>query len=854
MTLKDVSLKPQYISLRDDVAKEFYIPLMRECVRFDRVSCYFSLGALSKYCEGLYYLGKENQGKYRLIISNNIDEDTFEIIKEGYDKQRFLNDYIKERMRDELTLDDRLNLSNLSYLMACGVVEVKFGFCSDGLFHSKSGYVSDSYGNSLCFTGSNNETRRSFELNYEKFDVTASWLSSDFDRKRIEDTRKEFDDFWMNRSDYAVVFDPPDSFNEYMAEMNRGRLFSNASELISESLFLDFIEDSAILRIPQDIVSADSIRFGAKIMSAVESVSDSDILFKKGLNRRQLKNVYDRIMDFCKKKGLNLEISDTFGHRLFKESNMGSLSLLGRAIKERNPILEDEFRVFRSIVDDNTKRKLREEQMYDSFFLCKMSRAANFSVPGSGKTSTVLGMFAYLHATSYVERIIVMGPLSSFDSWITEFHLVFDGIIPLKFFRSDEHQGNLRYDYQFNSGGCNLLLFNYECFDHDVQLVNLLSSRMGPNTLLVFDEVHRVKKIGGERATKMLSIAKNASNVIVMTGTPIPNSYSDAYNFLHLMFGDDDYDEYFSLSPESLSHMTGNQIEDFNRLMYPFFCRTTKQRLGVPPANVDNVVRILASDQEEELLSRLRETDMNPLVKIIRMLQLESDPSMLTQSLNKDELEFFDGAGLGSHAVVDLGAYPYGPSSKLLTCLDLISELVDEGKPVIVWCIFLQSMRNIQEGLSSRGISAFQINGSTEDRASIIGSFRKGSFQVLITNPQTLSESISLHDVCHDAVYFEYSYNLVHLLQSKDRIHRLGLPDGQYTQYHFIEVEFIDGGRTISLDREIHNRLSAKEEIMIDAIENDVFEHFDSPLVEVEDILTDIGMIRGGGDAAHKSD
>ena len=41
---------------------------------------------------------------------------------------------------------------------------------------------------------------------------------------------------------------------------------------------------------------------------------------------------------------------------------------------------------------------------------------------------------------------------------------------------------------------------------------------------------------------------------------------------------------------------------------------------------------------------------------------------------------------------------------------------------------------------------------------------------------------------------------------------------------------------------------------MIDAIENDVFEHFDGPLVEVEDILTDIGMIRGGGDAAHKSD
>ena len=47
---------------------------------------------------------------------------------------------------------------------------------------------------------------------------------------------------------------------------------------------------------------------------------------------------------------------------------------------------------------------------------------------------------------------------------------------------------------------------------------------------------------------------------------------------------------------------------------------------------------------------------------------------------------------------------------------------------------------------------------------------------MLLTNPHTLAESVSLHSVCHDAVYFEYSYNLVHPLQSKDRIHRLGLP------------------------------------------------------------------------------
>ena len=58
--------------------------------------------------------------------------------------------------------------------------------------------------------------------------------------------------------------------------------------------------------------------------------------------------------------------------------------------------------------------------------------------------------------------------------------------------------------------------------------------------------------------------------------------------------------------------------------------------------------------------------------------------------------------------------------------------------------------------------------------------------QVLITNPHTMAESVSLHKQCHDAVYFEYSFNLTHMLQSRDRINRLGLPEQQYTQYHYL--------------------------------------------------------------------
>ena len=121
--------------------------------------------------------------------------------------------------------------------------------------------------------------------------------------------------------------------------------------------------------------------------------------------------------------------------------------------------------------------------------------------------------------------------------------------------------------------------------------------------------------------------------------------------------------------------------------------------------------------------------------------------------------------------------------------------------------------------MAEDGIKAECVMGEVDlnEREAITNRFKNGDFDVLITNPHTLAESISLHSICHDAIYFEYSYNLVHLLQSKDRIHRLGLSETQYTQYYYLQLYFDDGK---SLDNGIYERLKYKEETMLDAIKN----------------------------------
>ena len=136
--------------------------------------------------------------------------------------------------------------------------------------------------------------------------------------------------------------------------------------------------------------------------------------------------------------------------------------------------------------------------------------------------------------------------------------------------------------------------------------------------------------------------------------------------------------------------------------------------------------------------------------------------------------------------------------------------------------MFVDSIQKLSSALEKEGITTRCVYGEVplDERQQILNDFRSGKVKVLLTNPHTLAESVSLHSVCHDAIYYEYSYNLVHLLQSKDRIHRLGLPDGQYTQYYYDQVVYQTEDGDWSLGEAIYNRQKEKEQIMLEAITN----------------------------------
>ena len=587
-----------------------------------------------------------------------------------------------------------------------------------------------------------------------------------------------------------------------------------------------------------------------------DKTEENKLFFRKEIGYIKYKKIIEIIEKYSSKNNIDFHVSKEVEEYIQKrEIYINERSRVGLGIKSQTEEILEKYNSYRAVIDSQMVRKLREKQAWDSFFMFAMRKSANFSVPGSGKTSSVYGVFSFLSYKGLVDKIVMIGPRSSFISWKDEFYNCFGNKRKLELFNIQDYSNSrdkknaLLYKAVHKK---NLLLFNYESLDSILEEVkNIIDDK----TLLVFDEVHKVKNPNGKRAKNALKISYNARYTIALTGTPLPNSYLDIKNLLHILYHEE-YNDFFGFGDAQLRIPSEYDIENINKKIKPFFCRTTKNQLEVPEVNPDIILPCKLSDKENKIFNiLLLKYAKNKLALIIRLLQLESNPKMLLKAISENQEDF--------SAILDTTSDPedidyvdysqdikdlinsLGKTEKFNSCIQQVKKLNSEGKSVIIWCIFVDSIRQLASQLEKEGISAGVIFGSTseEERKNILNKFKEKEIDVLITNPHTLAESVSLHSVCHDAIYYEYSYNLVHLLQSKDRIHRLGLKEGQYTQYYFLQSIFVTrDGFEYSLDQKIYQRLLEKEKIMLDAIDEDILESLGSIEDDIEVIFKDLKL------------
>ena len=823
---------------------DFYNPVLQIATSYDRVSGYFSSKALAAYAKGLKGL-VQNGGKMRLIISQDISEEDFDLIKQGYDLREQLSINLMSQLNQVLSNDEQINFYNLAHLIAKEKVDIKIGFKTSGLFHSKFGLCEDKEGNIIYFTGSNNETYAAIENNFESFDITASWLSSDFDKQKLVRARQEFEMLWENKAQimHLYVKEINEVIKKKIMSFDKGRLILNAEMLTEDALVLSIDDGQLIL---EDSLTSYTIKAKDYALQRLIPYLDNTYPnFKSDLTYIDMIEVIKIFERFATRKKFNFIVSVELKYYLEQQAYwIEERSKYAVLLKSQDEQISERFEQFQEIVSNELDRPLREMQMWSAFYMHQMKKAANFSVPGAGKTSMIYGVFAYLNSpqVNKVDRIIMVGPKNSFLAWKQEFQENFGNKKELKLLDIHDEEAPI-IELEINSANKNLILINYESLQ---KYENVLCDIIDERSMLIFDEVHKIKGVRSKRAQVAKKISEKPLYKFVLTGTPIPNTYEDIFNLLNILYTDE-YKKFFNFKINDLKKPDVLKIEQINDKLYPFFWRTTKQELQVPPANSDDIIKVPADSLEQDIIDLLyKKYGNNAFNLYIRLMQAASNPELLLKAINRvemygeeDKINIFnnfekDDVVFTKDEIQIIRRV--STTSKYKAAIKLATNLNIEGKQCLIWCMFVNTIDKVYSDLIANGVKAAVIYGSTpqKDREEIIEAFKRKEIEILITNPHTLAESVSLHHTCHDAIYLEYSFNLTHMLQSRDRIHRLRLKDDDYTQYYYFMLEG-QNERQNTIDERIYNRLKEKEERMINAIENGVLEP--DPEIDYEEIL-----------------
>ena len=489
------------------------------------------------------------------------------------------------------------------------------------------------------------------------------------------------------------------------------------------------------------------------------------------------------------------------------------------------------------------KRELKDHQKKSFFHLCKAKCAANFSVPGSGKTAVVLAFYEKLKLENKVDALFVIGPRNCYHSWNTEFNLTLSRNPKLKILDESQQQRKKIYETNLTS---ELYACHFATLTNDIEYLQKFI--LNKNFLIVIDEAHNIKKIGGKWSSAILKLGNLSEYKVILTGTPMPQDFKDFYNYLDFLYEKN----------EIISSYEKAQIEVFmenkkfdeatvliNSKIYPFFSRVTKKQLNLSKPNFLNPYYIKMNPIEDKIHQAiitkirffskkdyLKKKNLNLIrsiqkARMIRLRQTCSYVRNLITAIPEDIIQgdenLLEGEDLQSLiSTYDLKEKP----AKLLKLKSIVINLIKNNKKVIIWSTFLKTIELIKKELESEKINIKEITGKTklEDRENIKDEFNDNSskLEVIIANPQACSESISLHKSCQNAIYYDLNYNTAEFLQSLDRIHRVGGSEDNPVYYHFLQYEN-------SIDIKVHKRVFEKADRQMQVIESEnlTFSHSD---------------------------
>ncbi|AYM95873.1 helicase SNF2 [Acidovorax sp. 1608163] len=288
--------------------------------------------------------------------------------------------------------------------------------------------------------------------------------------------------------------------------------------------------------------------------------------------------------------------------------------------------------------------------------------------------------------------------------------------------------------------------------------------------LVVLDEAQNIKN-ASTNAAQVVS-ALQARHRLCLSGTPMENHLGEIWSLFHFLMPG------FLGSQQRFRELFRNPVEkqgDSGRLaqlrarVAPFMLRRTKALVASElPPKVETVMRVELTGAQADLYETIRLGMEKTVREALHSKGLAKSQITILDALLKLRQVCCD-----PHLVPLESARQVRESAKMAQLMELLPEMLAEGRRVLLFSQFTSMLGLIEAELKARGLPWVKLTGQSQKRDEIIQRFTSGEVPLFLISLKAGGVGLNLPQA-DTVIHYDPWWNPAAEAQATDRAHRIG--------------------------------------------------------------------------------
>ncbi|RJG21690.1 DEAD/DEAH box helicase [Massilia cavernae] len=380
---------------------------------------------------------------------------------------------------------------------------------------------------------------------------------------------------------------------------------------------------------------------------------------------------------------------------------------------------------------------------------------------GLGKTVQTLAHILVEKESGRMSKpALVIAPTSLMTNWQEEAARFAPGLRVLLL------QGKERMDLFDKIDGYDLVLTTYALLPRDEEELHKHEYH-----LVILDESHYIKNTRS-KAAQSAGLLK-ANHRLCLSGTPLENHLGELWSQFHFLLpgllGDEKtFNAQFRHPIERQDDPLRRVL--LNRRIRPFLLRRTKDNVAKElPSKTEMVRKVELTGGQRDLYETVRlamdkkvrdEIDKKGVARsqivileaLLKLRQVCCDPRLVKALPSRKK---------------DSG------SAKLIDLMQMVDDLLEEGRKILVFSQFTSMLELIQAELDARRIPYALLTGETRDRAAQVAAFQQGAVPIFLISLKAGGVGLNL-TAADTVIHYDPWWNPAAENQATDRAWRIG--------------------------------------------------------------------------------